>query len=156
MKLSSSLLRITAWSFILSVIIRIVYGLHAVYGAPVLIIPLLCGFFAALFSALPYNAGFAFISIIHMILMTSFAVLFDYTGLFRGLAYDSAMFFVKNTDIDPVRVNVFWSILFVSVVYFISYVLISAIASRVREKKIVRMAEDEESSEDIADEDVLC
>ncbi|MBE6707828.1 MAG: hypothetical protein E7578_01125 [Ruminococcaceae bacterium] len=138
MKLSSSILRITAWSFLLSVLIRVVFGLHAIHGMPVLLIPFIFGFIAALFTAPMSNAGFALVSVIHMILMTFFTAVFDFTGIFRRLAYDSALFFARSTDTDPARINVFWSILFVSAVYFASFVLFSAIISHIREKKRLR------------------
>lgn len=147
MNLSSSVLRITAWSFILSIVIRIVFGLHAVHGTVVLLIPLFAGFFAALFTAPAGYGSFALVSVIHMLLVPVFTAVFDFTGIFRMLAYDSALFFAKTTDLDPARINVFWSILFVSTVYFVSYVTFSAVVSNIRKNKRLRIIDDDENEE---------
>jgi len=150
MKLSVSLLRAIIWSLLLSIIVRIIYGIHAVYGIPALLIPLILGTATAIFLTPPKIGKFIFTAIVHMGFITLFTALLDLSGLFNSLAGDSAVFFSKFTEANSSQHNFFFSILLVNTVYFFSYVINGCICFRIRASSLAR--EEEYDLEETGDE----
>lgn len=151
MKFVSYIFKVMLCSLAVSIIIRIIFGLYSVFGAPMLLLSLLMGIIAALSTAPSSTVGYAASSTLHMLLVTAFSVIFDMTGIFRTLASSSADFFAGAAGIDDAKVNIFFCILFVTPVYFLSYTVFAFIISLLRARSRCRSAETDEEPADHAD-----
>lgn len=135
MKSSGYILKILVWSLSVSIGMRIIFGLYAVFGFPILIFPLAAGAAAAISFAPPGSGGLVAASSIHMILVTVLSAVFDVTGILRKLPFDCADFFARAAGMEKISVSIFKSILFVMPVYFLSFILFSVFISSRRFRK---------------------
>ena len=135
MKSSRYILKVLVWSLSVSIGMRIIFGLYAVFGFPVLLFPLAAGAAAAISFAPPGSGGLVAASSIHMILISVLSAVFDITGLLRKLPFDCADFFAKTVGMEKISVSIFKSILFVMPVYFLSFIIFSVFTSSRRFRK---------------------
>lgn len=144
MKLVRYILKIILWSAAVAVGIRVVFGLYAVFGTPVLIVPFGVGVIAAFSMAPASIAGYGAVSMLHILAVAGLSVFFDVTSVFRTLAADSAAFFANATGTDGIR-SVLWAMCYVLPLYFASYVVFGAVIScrRYKRKLVLRAAEAE-------------
>lgn len=120
---------------VLNVLLRILFGLYSVFGAPVILLAVALGLISALYLSVCGNGAYIAGAMLHILLVTSFYILFDVTDIFRLLPSDSADFFAKFACQGDGRVNLLWCILFIMPIYFFSFVLSSGIISSVKDKR---------------------
>lgn len=147
MKTLKYIIKTALWSVAVSIVIRIVFGLYSVFGAPVLFLAIFLGLCTAHSLSTSGIASFTVGALAHVLLVTGFYVVFDVTDLFRMLALDSADFFAKIAGVPDGRVNILWCILFVMPLYFASFVLSAGVISSIKERRRLRIIEAEEVAE---------
>lgn len=152
MKAVKYFIKTVLWSIGISIFIRIAFGACSAFGAIVLLVPLILAIIAAVSLSTSSNGGFTAVSSIHILLTTAFYAFFDYSGLFRTLPSDSAVFFSRFIADDAVMTNMLLCILLVMPVYFFSFIITSGIIASVRNKRLMAETEADEYYEEDTEE----
>lgn len=144
MRILSSVIKTLIWSLIMSIFLRLIYGLYFAYTVPSFVIAAALGIIGAFILSPSTLSGFISSSLFHILSTSAMSFLYDKSGIFRTLSFDCAKFFLSSTVGKAPIVSLLWPIIFITPIYFIAVIITSGIISHYRRRRL----DSESSSED--------
>ncbi len=156
MRALNCIAKLFIWSFAASILLRLVYGLYFVYAILSFIIAAALGIIGAFVLSPRSLVGFAALPFFHILITSALSFLYDWSGIFRTLSFDSAEFFLSSVGSDKTIVSLFRPILFITPVYFIVFIIISGIISAYHRRRFATKLLEEDDAPLDAEENEYC
>lgn len=120
---------------LVSIVIRIVFGMYSVFGVPSLIAPAVIGTLVAAYLIPKGCDRFFGKALSHMVLVTAIFALTDYFGLFCSVGVEAQSFF-SDTFGRAVSHGILISIVCTTAAYFVSLIVASVIIASSHARRI--------------------